>query len=101
VIEGAIPSDAGRRTQGVIAPRVAPAQTHAIGATHSPLSPDRGTTAAKETTMSERMSETRDEGPRAGREAFSTALFTGANLLVFLILAASVLVAAWAYSQGA
>ena len=51
--------------------------------------------------MSERMSETRDEGPRAGREAFSTALFTGANLLVFLILAASVLVAAWAYSQGA
>ena len=51
--------------------------------------------------MSERMSEPRDEGARAGREAFSTALFTGANLLVFLILAASVLVAAWAYSQGA
>ena len=51
--------------------------------------------------MRERLSETPEDGDHMAREAFSTALFTGANLLVFLILAASVLVAAWAYSQGA
>lgn len=38
---------------------------------------------------------------RADRDAFSTALFTGLNMAVFLILAASVAVAALLYSQGA
>jgi len=35
------------------------------------------------------------------REAFSTALFTGLNVAVFLVLAASVAAAALLYSQGA
>lgn len=34
-------------------------------------------------------------------EAFSTTLFTGVNLAVFLVLAASVAVAGYLYSQGA
>jgi hypothetical protein len=53
---------------------------------------------------------TRDHRPRAvtaqglehrHREAFSTALFTGLNIAVFLVLAASVVGAAFLYSQGA
>jgi hypothetical protein len=35
------------------------------------------------------------------RDAFSTALFTGLNVAVFLVLAASVAAAALLYSQGA
>jgi hypothetical protein len=38
---------------------------------------------------------------RFDRDAFSTALFTGLNVAVFLILAASVAAAALLYSQGA
>jgi hypothetical protein len=38
---------------------------------------------------------------RKSREAFSTALFTGLNIAVFLVLAASVVGAAVLYSQGA
>jgi hypothetical protein len=38
---------------------------------------------------------------RFDRDAFSTALFTGLNVAVFLILAASVAAAAVLYSQGA
>jgi hypothetical protein len=38
---------------------------------------------------------------RLDRDAFSTALFTGLNVAVFLILAASVAAAALLYSQGA
>ena len=38
---------------------------------------------------------------RRHREAFSTAVFTGLNVAVFLVLAASVIGAAVLYSQGA
>jgi hypothetical protein len=38
---------------------------------------------------------------RFNADAFSTALFTGLNVAVFLILAASVAAAALLYSQGA
>ena len=38
---------------------------------------------------------------RFNSDAFSTALFTGLNVAVFLILAASVAAAALLYSQGA
>lgn len=38
---------------------------------------------------------------RFDADAFSTALFTGLNVAVFLILAASVAAAALLYSQGA
>jgi hypothetical protein len=38
---------------------------------------------------------------RRAREQFSTAVFTGLNVAVFLILAASVVGAAILYSQGA
>lgn len=38
---------------------------------------------------------------RKSRETFSTAVFTGLNIAVFLVLAASVVGAAILYSQGA
>ncbi len=38
---------------------------------------------------------------RIDADAFSTALFTGLNVAVFLVLAASVAAAALLYSQGA
>ena len=38
---------------------------------------------------------------RFSSDAFSTALFTGLNVAVFLVLAASVAAAALLYSQGA
>jgi hypothetical protein len=38
---------------------------------------------------------------RKSGDAFSTALFTGLNIAVFLVLAASVVGAAILYSQGA
>jgi hypothetical protein len=38
---------------------------------------------------------------RRNRDAFSTALFTGLNITVFMVLAASVVGAAVLYSQGA
>jgi hypothetical protein len=44
---------------------------------------------------------TADELVRRNRDAFSTALFTGLNVAVFLVLAASVIGAAVLYSQGA
>ncbi len=44
---------------------------------------------------------TADDLERRHREAFSTALFTGLNVAVFLVLAASVVGAAILYSQGA
>jgi len=43
-------------------------------------------------------SSSRDAGP--GDRPFSTAMFTGGNIVVFLILAASVILAGVLYSQG-
>ena len=44
------------------------------------------------------VSSNRGGGP--GERAFSTAMFTGGNIVVFLILAASVILAGVLYSQG-
>jgi hypothetical protein len=38
---------------------------------------------------------------RGNRERFDTAVFTGLNIAIFLLLAASVVVAAVLYGQGA
>ena len=43
----------------------------------------------------------RRRSPLTGRERFSTTLFTGLNIAVFLVLTASVVAAGVLYSQGA
>jgi hypothetical protein len=43
----------------------------------------------------------REAPPRSGREDFATSLFTGLNIAVFLILAASIAAAGALYGQGA